>query len=396
MQISPSNANPFLGHRHARQGGLPEVLLEAFVPPPQDDTSHISDYTHQPKANSNADAPKKLRADVSNAVAKDVEKETPATEAPSGFQLEKLGVIASSIGSLFKAAPNIIQNIVRNRNQPLTRTADSDSENEITSDLTTTSTDIEEIESIEKSEEEKDKESTTTHAPKPMKTTHKPTSTTTTAPPAIPTIEPQEEGNIFSRLFTTVKSGLYLFKAVIFPPKHDPKAIEPPNTAFVTALENVMSFLQPLLGRGSSRNKRDVNENQERFYKLIERTVLERFKFDSDVQALQARIIFRESFVRYAEINLLSELTEERIRHLVDFFHNLNQYRNHTMNPNEEGSENNLSAQKSVNTDIDFEYFEKSASSESIFILFVEVLGTVAGLAWGTFSQFLWLISNMN
>lgn len=357
-----------------------------------------------------ADAPKKYRkSNDGTAVSPNQEGEKAAvttTAGPPGFQLENLGVIASSIGSLFKAAPNIISTAVKNlpivkrRTELLARNAnkpESDSENEISSDLTTASTDIEEIESLEEEmDKDKDKESTTAHVPKPIPATHKPTESPTTTPSPVTAIEPQEEGNIFSRFLTTVKSGLYLIKAVILPPKHDPKAIEPPNTAFVTALENVMSFLQPLLGSRGNRSKRDVDENQERFYNLIERTVLDRFRFDSDVQALQAKIIFRESFVRYAGINLLSELTEERIKHLVTFFQSLNQYRNHTMEDSQQEEDNNLPQRKSENADINFEFFEKSATSESIFILFVEVLGTVAGLAWGTFSQFLWLISNMN
>lgn len=361
-----------------------------------------------------ADAPKKYRkSNDGPAMTKDSNEEpekisTAASPVAPGFQLE-LGVIASSIGSLFKAAPNLISTAVKNlpivkQNPKIfarnVHKPEMESENEITSDLTTTSADIEEIESLEKSGEEEDKETTTQHAAKPIpgthKPTHKPTDPPITTPSPVTPIESQEEGNIFTRLLTTVKSGLYLIKAVIMPPKHDPKAIEPPNTAFVTALENVMAFLQPFLGSRSNRSKRDVDENQERFYNLIERTVLDRFRFDSDVQGLQAKIIFRESFVRYAGINMLSELTEERIKHLVTFFQSLNQYRNHTTNPNDEGSDNRLPQRKSDNADINFEFLEKSANSESIFILFVEVLGTVAGLAWGTFSQFLWLISNMN
>lgn len=371
------------------------------MPPPQDDTSHISDYTHQPKANSNADAPRKVTTDDGSMINSDPPKEATTTVAPPGFQLENLGVIASSIGSLFKAAPNLISTVVKNhpivkQNPKLfARNVEKpriESENEITSDLTTPATDIEEIESLE----EIDKESTTTHVPALIPATQKPTHHPPTTTPVAPAIDPQMEGNILTRFITTVKSGLYLIKAVILPPKHDPKAIEPPNTAFVTALENVISFLQPLLGSGGNRSKREATDNQERFYNLIERTVLDRFRFDSDVQALQAKIIFRESFVRYAGINLLSELTEERIKHLATFFKSLNQYRNHTAGPHEEGSENSLPEKKSGGQDINFDFFEKSANSESIFILFVEVLGTVAGLAWGTFSQFLWLITNMN
>lgn len=378
-------------------------MLETFADR-QDDTSHISDYTHQPKANSNADAPKKMHANDGRMNGNNQQDMTTTTEAPTGFQLEKLGMFASSIGSLFKQAPNLIQTAVKNL--PIVKqnpkifarnvvNTDADSDNEITSDLTTAAGDTEDLESLEKSEEEDISTKTTTptsHAPMPPPPPTKPVQ---------PNEPPQDEGFI-SRLITTAKSGFYLFKAVLLPaPKHDPKAIEPPNTAFVTALENVMAFLQPILGASQpsgNRNRRDVNENQERFYSLIERTVLDRFRFDSDVQALQAKIIFRESFVRYAGIDLLSELTEERIKHLVTFFKSLNQYRNQTTTDSneEDGAENNLLRRKTENGDINFEFFEKSATSESIFILFVEVLGTVAGLAWGTFSQFLWLISNMN
>lgn len=392
--------SPFLGHRHVRQG-LPEVLLQTLTNR-KDDTSHISDYTHQPKANSNADAPRK--AEPMEVKTNDEEKGTTSVPAdpPSGFQLE-LGVIASSIGSLFKQAPNLIQTAVKNlpivkqnpkifaRNVEKT---DQESDNEISNDLTTPAGDIESLEdnSIEESSP-KSTTSTTTHTPPPH---------TTREMESTEPFEIQEEDGIFSRFLTTIKSGFYLLKTVLVPaPKHDPKAIEPPNTAFVTALENVMSFLQPLLSsrQPSNRSKRNTNENdsdnQERFYNLIERTVFDRFRFDSEVQKLQAKIIFRESFVRYAEINLLTELTEERIQHLVTFLKGLNQYRNHTSSSTNGETDNTLPQEKSQNADFSFAIFEKSANSESIFILFVEILGTVAGLAWGTFSQFLWLISSM-